>query len=153
MPRNRLTATLLAAAALSALPGCWTPGYTPGGQGASRDLFTYQSTPDSLKSVSLLNTMTGETVWQIDVPVDHVVVIRFYDNDETSSTPKNSLMRWQIMTPFDASLGGDLNNVIPCPGRGSRQLVMNVQQPEHRRPAATPPPAPLPPPEPAGAVR
>jgi hypothetical protein len=159
MPRltRSLPALLVSAAALAALPGCWIGGYTPGGQMASRDIYTYQSTADNLKTVTLVNTTTGQTVWQVDVPVERVVVMRFYDNDETSSTPKGSLMRWEFMTPFDASLGGDLNNVIPCPGRDSRQVVVTLRQPEKApaSPAVAPSAAPAsqapsrPPPEPA----
>ena len=149
MPRtHRLAATLLAAAALTALPGCWVPGYTSGGQMASRDLYTYESKPDSLKTVTLHNTATNQVVWEVDVPADHVVVIRFYDSEETSTSPKHSLMRWQFMTTFDASLGGDLNNVIPCPGRGNRQVTWRLRDPE-KAPANPPAAATLPPPEPS----
>jgi hypothetical protein len=146
MPRTpRLAASLLSLAALSTIPGCWVPGYTPGGQMASRDIATYESKPGSLKTVTLLNTETGQTVWEVDVPVNMVVVIRFFDNDETSSSPKSSLMRWQFMTPFDASLGGDLNNVIPCPGRGARHVTWRLR--EDKAPANPAVVPSLPPPE------
>jgi hypothetical protein len=128
-------------AAIPMLGGCWYPGYHPGGQQASRDLYTFQSRPDYPQTVTLVRPSTGEVVWQVDVPEDRFLVVRFYDTMDTGMARDRSMMRWEFMTPFDAQLGGDLNSAMPVPGVNDRRLDVTLR-PAGRPMAAVPPPEP-----------
>ena len=120
------TATTLAATAvlLGALAssGCIlerVPGYWEGGSRASNDLHTYVSRPWEPKTVSLVNTVTGETLWSVDVPVGKQLVIKFNDSKYEDS-PNPTEMLWDIM---DVSTDyRPLKNKMPVPAPEFRRI-------------------------------
>ena len=75
LARPFAAATILASLALSA--GC----YYEGGPLRSIDRVTYVSTSWSPKTVTLIDTRTGESMWSVDIPVGQQLVIDF--NAET----------------------------------------------------------------------
>ena len=99
--------------------GCW-PGQRPGGSQSSVHEFTYESTIDMPQSVQLRDLATGTVIWQYDVPIGQVVVIRFQDNYNPSNASRPALMRWQAKARGDEF--GELYNVMPAPGSDQRRV-------------------------------
>jgi len=119
--RRRLAALpcLLIALAGPPLVGCM-PGYDPGGPQASRDLYTYESTPDFPQTIILKDISTDETIWSMEVPVGKQVVIRFYEGHDTKNIARPDLMRWRL---FDRGTQyGELDSAIPVPASISRRV-------------------------------
>lgn len=114
-----------------AIGGC---GYAPGGQGRSNDTFTYYSTPHEPKTLTLIDTRTGERLWSCEVPVGQQLVVRFRNLTWSENTGKDE-MRWELM-----KLGtewGQLNNSIACPPASSRRLEMTVRAGPEFHPSST----------------
>lgn len=141
-PRFLRSASLLVAVtALTALPGCWVPGYSPGGSQASRDLFTYDSTPDHPQNVTVVDWTTGEKLLTVEIPVGQQLVLRFYDEYDKKNTARPTLMRWKLM-PMGTSWG-ELSNSMPAPDRNHRRVDVELRAAAE----AVPKPANVPPPE------
>jgi hypothetical protein len=153
MPKSvlaRLAAPALLAST-AALTGC-IGGYYPGGSQASRDLFTYPSTVDTPQTIKLMNSVTGQQLWVVDIPIGKQMVIWFYDNQKTGDPNNPSIMRWELMDLGET--GGDLDNAMPVPGPGVRRVdVFRRTSPletpgKPGEPIINPTPPTLPPPEP-----
>ncbi len=100
------------------LGGCYSPG---GGLFAgSNSPFTYISTPEYPKTFVLLNTKTGENIFEMHIPVGKALVVKFQKDkgDEPSATP--DLMKYGIFPIKDAS--GSLSSSITVPGSYSRRI-------------------------------
>ncbi len=107
------------AAALALFSGC--AYHDPGGSGASYDEHTYISTPDSPKSIAVVDWTTNTTLWSIDLPIGKQVTIRFYEDHDPKNTERPDLMRWEI---FEAgNLYGLLHNSMPVPDAGHRKII------------------------------
>lgn len=136
MPIRRTSAVssrlaILGAAALTAAAGgC----YTEGGQMMSIDRFTYKSTPAQPKTITLVDTRTGEQIWSYDVPVGQRLSMQFYDG-KSEDPWRSSLMRWDV-APGE-SIFGELKNQIAVPDRYSRRLDMKLR-PAPELPTAAP---------------
>lgn len=135
------------------LAGCfYMPGYRPGGSQASRDLYTYASTVDNPQTVTLMNSVTNQPLWTVDIPIGKQLVIWFYDNQKTGDTENPSVMRWEIMDLGHES--GDLANAMPVPAPGVRFVRVDrrmspLETPgQPSEPILPPTPPVLPPPEP-----
>lgn len=120
---TRLGAILLGGAlTAAALPmgGCLTEG----GQYITRDMHTYVSRPWEPKTITLVDTRSGESIWSSDVPVGYKLVIDFETNRHgTDDLPDRML--WEI---FPAErLYGDLRNEIPVPPRSARRIDMSLR--------------------------
>lgn len=146
-------ATPLLTLALSCLlaGGCglaYRPYYDEGGSGASIDEFVYVSRPHSPKTVSLLDTRTGETLWTTDVPVGKQLAVRFYKDEAPDNTYTPDMMRWGI---FEAGTRwGRKANEMLVPPSYARRLQMDVraepefaprEQPAPNQPYVAPPTA------------
>lgn len=114
----------LATIALTPLGGC-NP-YKPGGSGQSADTFTYISDAFSPKTVSLIDTRTGETVWSYEVPVARQLTIRFYKTYKEQADPNNpDLMRWEELKP--GTEYGSLRNSMNVPPAEARRIDLTVR--------------------------
>ncbi len=114
-----LSLCLISAALLSAT-GC----YKEGGKGISLDLYTYKSTSQQPKTLTLVDTRTGEAIWTADVPVGQQLVVRFYGNANKMDYYTDT-MKWGIM-PNGRVIAG-LPNAMPVPGRIARRLDMTLR--------------------------
>jgi hypothetical protein len=119
MPIRRPLAILLTTTLLGST-GCWYPGYSAGGQGASRDLYTYESTPDFPQNVTVVDWTTNETLLTVEVPVGQQLVIRFFDDYNTDNKQRPALMRWKLM-PLGTRFG-ELDNSAPVPSYTHRRI-------------------------------
>ncbi len=122
-----------------ALGGCWNPGYNEGGSMASRDLYTYYSTPNYPQNVTVIDWTTNEKLLSVEVPVGQQLVVRFYDDYNTKNTARPALMRWKLM-PMGTRFG-ELDNSMPVPGPTQRRLDVTLRQNAEAVPKATVPAA------------
>lgn len=118
--RPLAAATILASLALSA--GC----YHEGGPLRSIDRFTYVSTSWQPKTVTLIDTRTGESMWSVDIPVGQQLVIDFdtsKDADNTQWLPDEA--KWDLMP--DTRRHGTLHNKMKVPPRHARRLDVSLR--------------------------
>ncbi len=119
---------LLTGALLGAMWAAATGCYFEGGPMASADRFTYVSTSWQPKTLSVIDTRTGETIWSVDVPVGKKLVMDFnpapsseIDDDPT----RPDVMLWDIIEP-DQYFGA-LQNKMRVPGRTVRRVEMTLR--------------------------
>jgi hypothetical protein len=143
MPIRRSRAILLASTllAIGGAGGCWYPGYTAGGQGASRDLYTYESTPDFPQNVTVIDWTTSETLLTVEVPVGQQLVIRFYDDYNKDNKERPALMRWKLM-PLGTKFG-ELDNSAPVPAYTHRRIDTAIRTKSESVPKPLPAPEPV----------
>jgi hypothetical protein len=143
MPTISTTARLAALAALALIPACGLPWHDPGGSQASYDEHTYISTPDSPKTIKVVDWTTNTTLWSIDLPIGHQVTIRFFEDFDPKNRERPDLMRWQVWDRPD--LYGQLRSSMPVPDKNHRKIIWDhMERPAAPTPenAGTPPAAP-----------
>ncbi len=125
MPRNadlRSASVAILVAATALTGGCflrggpWYSGNAP---------LTYVSTAMSPKTVSVIDTRTGETVWSMDVPVDTKLVLQF-EEDLNPGTPMPARLSWRVFDDREMIFGG-LNDTIPAPPVSARRIDMSIR--------------------------
>jgi hypothetical protein len=87
---------LTAATALSTAAACAQGRYKPGGDGVSRDQFTYESASWMPQTVTVHDTRTGEAIWSLDIPVGQQLVVRFV-RDAGPDEFYPDAMKWEVM--------------------------------------------------------
>lgn len=116
VPAIPLLATIVLALAA---PGC---NYQPSGGlfAGSNAPFTYYSTPEYPKTFVLVNTRTGENIFEMHIPVGKALVVQFTKDqgDESKTTP--DLMRYGVFPMGDVS--GLLSSSITVPGAYARRI-------------------------------
>jgi len=121
-PRGRiLPIAVLPFLAILLLGGC----YKEGGIGISLDLSTYKSTSTQPKTLTLVDSRTGDTLWSVDIPVGQQCVVRFYEGRNRKDPMYSALMRWEVMK--DGTVFGLLSNSMPVPDQYSRRLDMSIR--------------------------
>ena len=117
-PTRALITLAIAGAALASSSGC----YWEGGPLYSADRFAYVSRTWEPKTVTVVDTRTGEALWSIDVPVGQRLVIGF------RAAPKNvekndwlpDVMQWDLMP--ESRISGALTNQIRVPPSSARRV-------------------------------
>jgi hypothetical protein len=146
--RNRTSSTFaLAASALLGLAvgGCAYVGWHEGGDMQSNDKHVYVSTSWQPKTVTLLDTRSGEKVASWDIPVGKKLAMQFYDGKNQDDPMYPTLLRYEIMPASQE--GGTLHNSMPAPDRYSRRLDWELRPvpeypPEEPAREKAPPPPP-----------
>lgn len=116
-----MIAMALVTVGLAGLAGCWKEG----GRGISSDAYTYISTAFYPKTVSVIDTRTGQTVWSYDVPVGRQLNFQFSASDEPQSAAYPDKIKW---SEVDAGqLFGTLENEQPMPGRDARRIDLKIR--------------------------
>ncbi|MCA9280921.1 MAG: hypothetical protein H6812_05830 [Phycisphaeraceae bacterium] len=113
----RRSITLLGILAASfALPGCRSEG----GIGYSADSYTYVSRTWEPKTISVIDTRTGETIWTLELPVGKQLNLKFVTGTGPNEYYPDEI-QWKVV---DAGNGGIANatNRLPCPPRDARRL-------------------------------
>lgn len=135
----RLVNAVLVLAAAFSLLGC-TAGYHPHGQGRSNDTFTYISTSHEPKTITLVDTRSGEKLWTCEIPVGQQLVVRFLDDERAESRGWDT-MKWRLMPAWTA--WGTLDNAMSVPPNTARRIDMTLRKgPEFVVAEATPAPLP-----------
>jgi hypothetical protein len=144
-----LSLLALAAAAASFAGGCNT--YTDLGFVMSRDMHPFVSSAFLPKTLTLVDTLTGETVWSLDVPMGKLAVLQFkhqstYVKSLVPATPADEI-RWEVFDDVGTRIGY-LPNSQKLNG-DPVLLKVTITPKERVAQAATPVPAPTPATEPA----
>jgi len=129
--RKTILAGVLAGAGL-AMTGC------AGESGAiwSDDRYVYVSRAWQPKTITLIDTRTGESLWSVDIPVGQQLIVSFSRGTGPNEYKPDEII-WG-MAPEGRSGAVGRNNRMPCPGRESRRLDMTL------RPAPEIPGTPMP---------
>jgi len=92
--RNAALIALVAGAlaASTTMSGCWKPG----GIGVSLDAYTYLSSEYEPKTVTIIDTRSGQAIWSYDVPVGKELVFRFYPKHDDGNYTYPDMMRWDL---------------------------------------------------------
>lgn len=141
-PQRRRTRTLpalaLASLALLGATGCAYVGWHEGGDLSSYDKHVYISTAWQPKTVTLLDTRSGDKLASWDIPVGKQLAMQFYDDGNKEDPVYPAMLRYEIMPAGQE--GGTLHNSMPCPGRDARRLDMELRPvPEYPPDQAVPP--------------
>lgn len=121
---------VLGGAMLVTLTGCSTGGpyrsfWNEGGSGESDDAYTYISYPHEPKTVSVIDTRTGEVLWSVDVPVGKQLSMRFYHEREKDNPYAPDLLKWSI---WDAGTKtGRLGNAMLVPSGSARRVDITLR--------------------------
>lgn len=105
---------------LVTLGGC----YAAGGPRYSADRFTYESTTWSPKTVFVIDTRTGQTLWSVDVPVGQQVVVGFESGNGPNEYMPDTLV-WEVMRKDD--FFGKLSNRRAAPPPFARRLEFELR--------------------------
>lgn len=130
MKRGSTFFVLLAALPVAALTGC-NP-YDEGGAGGAYDTFSYVSTPNQPKTITIVDTRDASVIWTYEVPVGRKLVISFYADRFENNPNRPDLMRWGEM-PASARYG-DLHNEMAM--THSRRVDMVLREPGESAPGA-----------------
>jgi len=122
---TRAATALALCAVLLPTGGCF---YTRGGPWYSGNApLTYVSTPTSPKTVSVIDTRTGETVWSMDVPAGKKLVLKF-DENENEGQALSASMDWRLFDDPDQIRGG-MTDSTPAPPVSARRVDMTLRAP------------------------
>lgn len=119
MRRTLLPALALTIAA-SALTGCFNEGGT-GYSGGTQTIVSRTWTP---KTVSLVDTRTGETTWSVDVPVGQQLVYSFSKGTGPNELRPDEIV-WGVME--SGRKFGQRNNRQPCPPSSARRIDLALR--------------------------
>ena len=124
------TRVALGGAMLVALAGCTGGGpyrafWNESGSGSADDSYTYVSTTHQPKTVSVVDTRTGEVLWSVDVPVGQQLSMKFYHEREKDNPYAPDLLKWSL---WDAGTKhGRLDNAMLVPSGNARRVDMTLR--------------------------
>lgn len=107
--------------------GC-AAGYSAGGPLASKDQYTFESTPTMPQSVSLIDTRSGETVWAMDIPVGQQLTILFKNTGKKANELGYDEMDWKLSVI--GAPGRTLGNSMRVPPAYARRIDGSLREPE-----------------------
>jgi hypothetical protein len=123
--RTRTLLTLALGLGALSMPGCWYTGWHEGGDMNSRDKHVYISTAWQPKTITLVDTRSGEAMASWDVPVGRQLAMQFYDEKNSDDPVLPAILRYEIMVA--GQTGGTLTNSMPSPGRDARRLDVRLR--------------------------
>ena len=96
--------------------------YQPSGGlfASSTGSFTYYSTAEYPKTFVLVDTSTGENIFEMHIPVGKALVVQFVKDQGDDETTTPDLMRYGVF-PI-GGVSGLLSSSIPVPGSYSRRI-------------------------------
>lgn len=112
----RMAGVFVGAALLTALQAC----YKQGGTFSSEDLFTYHSTIDTPKRITVMDLRSKTPIWTVDIPVGQQLVMDFSDNYFKNDPTYPAQMRWALMKL--GKLSGQLPNSMAAPPSYARRV-------------------------------
>jgi hypothetical protein len=156
MPQIARIVRPLAAAAFGTvmlLPGACGPfspygTYAPGGSFWSADSFCWESDEWNPKTITLVDTRTGQAFWSMDIPVGKELVVEFLEGRGDANTVTPDMMQWDIW-PAGTRYGMP-SRKLNVPGKSARRLDLTYRPvpelPEDMRakPVETAEPVPMP---------
>ncbi len=133
------TPTLIVASALVIFigtnSGCklYSPGGNPFFNGPD-SAATWESTEEFPKTITVIDTRSGEKIFVMEIPVGKQLVVDFETASGNDPVETPDLMRWEI---FPIGTGwGELSNSMTVPNRWSRRLDVVIRaSSEYAQPA------------------
>ncbi|MDP6693271.1 MAG: hypothetical protein QF444_03010 [Phycisphaerales bacterium] len=102
--------------------------YSPGGNpffNGPESAATWESTEEFPKTITVIDTRSGEKIFVMEIPVGKQLVIDFETGSGNDTVETPDLMRWEI---FNVGTGwGALNNAMTVPNRWSRRLDVTIR--------------------------
>jgi len=145
LSRTRCLKSLSLIAALAgglSLGAC--SNFSPGGSGFSEDRFTYASTEWSPKTVELIDTRNGQTMWSVDVPVGQKLTLNFDKVYEPEDSGFPDRMKWVIQKIESDSWKGFQTMMAPPSNSRLLQMTLRPAPEAAGQTSAMPEPAPEP---------
>lgn len=93
--------------------------------GWTSDSYTYVSTSWQPKSVTLVDTRSGQEFWTVEVPVGKKLVVSFAEKEGTSDGFTPDGMKWAIIDPTEDF--PRLGNQLPVPPKDVRRLDVTIR--------------------------
>jgi len=124
-PRSNRSITRVGALCTVAILTAGTLGGCLSVAGRSADRHTYESTTWSPKTISLIDTRTGETAWSVDVPVGQAIRVVFSEGTGPNEYRPDEL-KWEL-----APIGRTIltpTNTQPCPPAYARRLDLSIRE-------------------------
>jgi hypothetical protein len=101
--------------------GCHREGPWPG---ASLDQYTYVSRSWEPKTITLIDTRTGEPTWSVDIPVGQQLVMGFSEGTGPNEYKPDEVV-WELMAA--GKKFGTRNNRLACPPSYARRIDMAIR--------------------------
>ena len=108
-------AGVLGVSTLLALPGC-----------QQFEKYTYRSDVHSQKTITLLDTSTGEKLLPVDIPAGQQLNMVFDNDIQTAEQRGSDVLRWAVRKVGDETVAG--GNVMQVPPPSSRRIDMTLRQ-------------------------
>ena len=122
----RYLPTILLTLPILFFSGCkmYSPGGNPFFNGPD-SAATWESTEEFPKTITVIDTRSGEHLFVMEIPVGKQLVVDFETGSGNDPVETPDLMRWEI---FDIGTGwGALNNAMTVPNRWSRRLDVAIR--------------------------
>lgn len=103
------------------------PGWSPGGNLASNDQYTYVSTAYTPQTVSIVDTRSGEVIWSRDIPVDQQLNLRFVKDVNKDNPSRPDAMKYGVSKA--GNRWGRLTDEITVPPSSARRVDVELRQP------------------------
>ena len=122
--RNIYTTTLFTISVTIAGCQMYTPGGNPYFNGPN-SAATWESTEEVPKTVTLIDTRTGERLFVMEIPVGEKLVIDFIEDSGDNEVFTPDLMMWEL---FQHNVSyGPLSNSLTVPNKWSRRLDIAIR--------------------------
>ena len=92
---------------------------------SSAELYTYSSDAHSPKSVTIIDTATGEKVWTCDIPVGQKLDMRFANRPRATEEKGFDELAWSLSGVDSKSKGR--KNIVQVPPVSRRRLEMTLR--------------------------
>ena len=126
MDTMRIIKSTLLLVLSSSFAGCqmYTPGGNPFFNGPD-SAATYQSSEEFPKTVTIIDTRSGEQIFVMEIPVGKKLVIDFIEDEGNNAVLTPDLMQWEVFS-HDISYG-PLSSSMTVPNRWSRRLDVTIR--------------------------
>ena len=115
--------------------GCqmYVPGGNPFTDGPD-SATTWESTTEVPKTVTLIDTRSGEHLFVMEIPVGQKLVIDFVTDGGDNAVITPDLMMWEVFPSSEKY--GPLSNALTVPDRWSRKIIVDLRDSgEYAQPA------------------
>jgi hypothetical protein len=126
MQRINTTILILSLLFLGSMEGCrmYRPGGNPFFDGPS-SATTWESTEEVPKTITVIDTRSGERIFVMEIPVGQKLVIDFVEDLGDNEVITPDLMSWEV---FPSDVGyGPLTNALTVPNRWSRRIDVSIR--------------------------
>ncbi len=132
LPNALLGRAALLGATLAAISGCAVPGHYEGGSYYSQDKHVYVSREWEPKTITVVDTRTGEVFWTHELPVGRKLVMRFRAGKNDDALMPDELHWGEIPATKNS---GSLDQQVPAPPASARRIEWHLRPVPESAPA------------------